>query len=138
MAMVDLPILSALKLKMSWHQGRQRVLAENVANADTPGFRARDLKTPDFAEIMARQSPARLAPARTQTGHVALRVPDGAGAAPGFERMRDGGWEVTPSGNGVVLEEQMIKVADNQMDYQLATTLYTRSLGLLRTALGRR
>ena len=43
MSMNDLPILSALRSKMQWHQERQRVLAENISNSDTPNFRPRDL-----------------------------------------------------------------------------------------------
>ncbi len=48
MAINDLPILSALRTKMQWHQERQRVLAENVSNSDTPNFRPRDLVEPKF------------------------------------------------------------------------------------------
>ena len=46
MAISDIPILSMLRTRLEWGQARQRVLAENVANADTPNFRARDLKQP--------------------------------------------------------------------------------------------
>jgi flagellar basal-body rod protein FlgB len=46
--------------------------------------------------------------------------------------------EARPTGNAVNLEDEMIKVAANQMDYQAATSLYTRSLGLLKTAMGKR
>ena len=48
MSMNDLPILSALRSKMQWHQERQRVLAENISNSDTPNFRPRDLVEPKF------------------------------------------------------------------------------------------
>ena len=43
-----------------------------------------------------------------------------------------------PAGGAVNLEDEMIKVAANQMDYQTATTLYTRSVGLIKTAIGKR
>ena len=43
-----------------------------------------------------------------------------------------------PTGNAVNLEDEMIKVASNQMDYQAVTTLYQRSLGLIKTAMGKR
>ena len=46
-------------------------------------------------------------------------------------------FEITPEGNGVTLEDEMMKVTSNQMDYQAVTTLYSRSLRLLKTALGR-
>ena len=48
MSINDLPVLSALRTKMQWHQERQRVLSENVANSDTPNFKPRDLVEPKF------------------------------------------------------------------------------------------
>ena len=48
MAITDIPILSMLRTRLQWSQERQRVLAENVANADTPNYRARDLAPPKF------------------------------------------------------------------------------------------
>ena len=55
-----------------------------------------------------------------------------------FQVDRNGGFEARPSGNAVSLEDEMMKVANNQMDYQAATALYTRGLGMLRTAFGKR
>ena len=52
MPISQFPILSALRTKMQWHQERQRVLAENVANADTPSFRPRDLAPPKLEATM--------------------------------------------------------------------------------------
>lgn len=135
MPMVDLPILQALKVKMKWHQGRQQLLALNVANADTPDYQARDFKQPTFKQLLEPQKPAGLAPVRTSSAHLAGH-PLSAGG--GFDRNRNVDFEVTPEGNAVVLEEEMMKVTQNQMDYQMATTLYSRGLGLLRTAIGRR
>ncbi|MCB1493334.1 MAG: flagellar basal body rod protein FlgB [Rhodobiaceae bacterium] len=123
----DFPILSNLKTKLMWHQQRQSVLAENVANADTPDYQARELKAPTFGDAL---DAAPVAVERTNAAHMAGTVPD---SRFGVDR-RTGSWEVTPEGNGVVLEEQMIKVADNQMDYQLATSLYSRAMSLLRIA----
>ena len=48
MAITDIPILSMLRTRLDWAQARQRVLAENVANSDTPKFRARDLAPLQF------------------------------------------------------------------------------------------
>ena len=50
----------------------------------------------------------------------------------------DGDFEVRPTGNAVSLEDEMLKVASNAMDFQAATALYTRGLGLIKTALGKR
>jgi flagellar basal-body rod protein FlgB len=129
MAISDLPILSMLRTRMQWHQERQRVLAENVANADTPGFRPRDLAEPRLSAPGAAQ-PLNLA--RTAGGHL------GPSAGGGFQASSQQGYDVRASGNSVSLEDEMLKVAQNQMDYQAATALYGRSLGLLKTAFGRR
>jgi flagellar basal-body rod protein FlgB len=55
-----------------------------------------------------------------------------------FQAAHGGNLETRPSGNAVNLEDEMIKVAANQMDFQAATTLYTKSLGLLKAAIGKR
>ena len=69
----DLPILSALRTKMQWHQERQRVLSENVSNSDTPMFKPRDLVEPKFDQTgeVADQMGA-LPLARTSTSHIAM------------------------------------------------------------------
>ena len=136
MAFSDLPIVGFLKSKMSWHQARQNLLAENVANADTPDYRPRDLEAMTFAPKTQTQQPvANLAAARTHESHVAGKGMSGEQLS--FDTSKRHGWEITPAGNSVVLEEQMMKVAANQFDFQLASSLYTRSLGLIKTALGR-
>ena len=133
--MEDLKFLGLLKSKMHWHQARQKVLAENVANADTPDFRARELKPMSFGETLAMTALDGVSQARTHQSHI--RGPAMVAASTGVGRLEQDGWEVTPEGNGVVLEEEMMKVAGNQFDFQLASSLYSRSLGLLKTALGR-
>jgi len=129
MPISQIPIFSMLRTKMQWHQERQQLLAENVSHANTPKFKPRDLAPPDLdraqpAAALASTSPAHLAGAS-------------AGAAQ-FQLDRRGNFEVRPTGNAVSLEDEMIKVAANQMDYQAATALYSRGLGLIKTALGKR
>jgi flagellar basal-body rod protein FlgB len=136
MSINDLPILSALRTKMQWHQERQRVLAENVSNSDTPNFRPRDLVEPTFDRKGAPVggSMGTLPMMRTSTGHIAA-----SGAPENFDH--DGGkgaFMTRPAGNAVNLEEQMMKVSANQMDYAAVTSLYSRSLGLIKTAIGKR
>ena len=119
---------------MNWHQARQGVLAENIANADTPGYQARDLPAPDL-KAMADGAPRRsLAAARTHRMHFSKPV-IAQRAHPASQKAT--AFEITPDANNVVLEEQTMKATTNQLDYQMATTLYSRSVGLLRTALGR-
>ena len=132
MAITDLPLFAMLRTRMQWHQERQRVLAENVANADTPNFRPRDLAPLQFERVQPVQ--ASLSLDRTEAGHIAAAD----GGSDRFRASRFGGYDVSPSGNAVNLEDEMIKVAANQMDFQAATTLYTRSLDLIKTAIGKR
>jgi len=128
----DIPIFAMLRTKMQWHQERQRLLAENVSNADTPKFKPRDLAPPKF-EGPAATAQTALVLAQTSPGHIAA----GSGSGnPEFPLERRNAFEVRPAGNAVSLEDEMLKVAANQMDYQTATTLYQRSLGLIKTALG--
>ncbi len=136
MAINDLPLLSALRTRMQWHQERQRVLAENVSNANTPNFRPSDLVEPKFDSNGGNVGGAMgsLAMMRTSATHIGV-----SGSAPSFRG--DGGrsgFLTKPAGNSVNLEDQMLKVSANQMDYAAATSLYTRSLGLLKTAIGKR
>jgi flagellar basal-body rod protein FlgB len=135
MAITDIPILSMLRTRLDWSQQRQRVLAENVANADTPNYRARDLDPLKF-EAPAQVAGAGIMPvalAQTESGHIAGLGQSGSQ----FRTARDAHYEVRPGGNAVSLEDEMMKVAANQMDYQAVTALYTRSLNLLKTALGK-
>jgi flagellar basal-body rod protein FlgB len=136
MAIVDIPILSMLRTRLDWSQARQRVLAENVANSDTPKFRAHDLAPLKFEDppLTTTNKVASVSLTRTESGHIEgvglSQTPYRNGNAPSFE--------VRPAGNAVNLEEEMMKVAANQMDFQTATALYTRSLNLIKTALGKR
>jgi len=135
MAITDIPILSMLRTRLQWAQERQRVLAENVANADTPNYRGRDLAPLKFEtpNAVAAAPIATVSLARTESGHIAGI---GQNNSP-FRTESKTGYEVRPTGNAVNLEQEMMKVAANQMDYQAVTALYTRSLGLIKTALGK-
>ena len=135
MAITDIPILSMLRTRLQWAQERQRVLAENVANADTPNYRGRDLAPLKFAapNEVAAAPVATVSLIRTASGHIAGI---GQSGSP-FRSESKGPYETRPTGNTVNPEQEMIKVAANQMDYQAATALYTRSLRLIKTALGK-
>lgn len=129
MAIGDLPLFQVMKTKMHWHQTRQKLLAENVANADTPGFKPKDLR------VLEAGKPTGMVvqPVLTSTMHLPASAGDNAFGGRGGPRF-----ETTPSGNAVTLEEEMLKVAQNQSDFQMATMLYTKSMQLLKTAIGRR
>ncbi|WP_316860034.1 flagellar basal body rod protein FlgB [uncultured Cohaesibacter sp.] len=134
MAISDLKLFSMLRSKMHWHQARQKVLAENVANADSPNYDAKDLKAFDVDTMVDRRQTPGLETRLTSSQHLKGRAifPNGMD----WEQKSDG-FEVTPEGNNVSLEEQMMKVTANQMDYQAVASLYSKGLGMIRTAAGK-
>jgi flagellar basal-body rod protein FlgB len=133
MPITDIPALAALRTRMQWHQQRQRVLAENIANSDTPNFKPRDLVEPKFTPAGSPSAAAgTLAVARTDPGHMTL---GGGKDAFGDQKAF---YETRPAGNSVSMEDEMMKVAANQLDDQAATNLYSKSLGLLMIAIGKR
>ncbi|MEH2509942.1 flagellar basal-body rod protein FlgB [Nitrobacteraceae bacterium AZCC 1564] len=135
MPITDLPMLSALRTKMQWHQERQRVLAENVSHSDSPGFKPRDLVEPKFDGLgnPLGGHMASLAMTRTSANHI-----QASGVSENFDSSNRGGYATRPAGNAVNLEDEMLKASANQMDYAAVTSLYSRSLGLIKTAIGRR
>ena len=74
-----------------------------------------------------------LAMMRTTTSHIA---PAGGGGQT-FDQNRKAAFQTRPAGNSVNLEDQMLKVSANQMDYAAVTSLYSKSLHLLKTAIGK-
>ena len=133
MGLMNMPVFTALTDKMRWHQTRQGLLAENVANAETPGYRGRDLKQFNFAETEGAFSAASVTTTATQPMHFAV----GGQNSSAFGAQQMANFEITPEGNGVSLEDEMMKVTTNMMDYQAATGLYQKSIKILRTALGK-
>ncbi len=129
--MNDLPLVSILKTRMHWQQTRQKLIAENVSNADTPGFKPKDLKQPSLPR--AGQAGG-LGLTMMQTSPLHLAAGGLSALSDDVETGRQ--FDTQPSGNGVNLEAEMVKAADNQADYQLAVSLYQKSLSMLRTAAG--
>src|SRR5438105_2063493 len=102
MPISQIPIFAMLRTRMQWHQERQQLLADNVANANTPKFKPRDLAPPDLDTMQGAAAP--LAVARTSPAHLA-----GADAASAQFRLdRRGAFEVRPTGNAVQLEDEML------------------------------
>ena len=139
MDITDVPILSMLKSRLGYLSDRQRVIAENVANADTPGYTARDLKPFSFhAQVQAASSPGAAAPAGvmavTRPGH--MQAP-GARTGPAgavVKTMKSPDSEETMDGNGVVLEDEMVKLTDTRMEYDAAVGVYQQAVGFLKLA----
>jgi flagellar basal-body rod protein FlgB len=134
MNLPDVPLLSMLRERMTWLEARQNVLSQNVANADTPGFVARDLVPQDFEKLLQGEgvSPFHVMLAATDPGHIAITP---ASAEYGSKDTPD--VEQGLNGNSVSLEQEMIKVSDTQAQFQAATNLYSKTLSMMRTALGK-
>lgn len=133
MTMQNIGLMKALTAKMDYLDQRQNVLAQNVANADTPDYKARDLTEVDFSTVLQGVTRGNnLAPATTN----AMHLPAPGQIAEAKNRATKPDYEVAPSDNGVVLEEQMVKSSRNIMDYNLMTSLYRKNVSMLRTALG--
>ena len=135
MDLPDIPLLSMLKTRMSWLNQRQDVLTQNVANADTPGYVAQDLKQLDFSDALRQVSGPSQAASQllvTDPHHIALP----SSAQSSFESVETSDTEASPNGNSVSLEQEMIKVSDTQAQFQAATNLYSKALSMMRTAIG--
>lgn len=121
----DIGLFRLAERRLNWVDQRQEVLAQNIANADTPGYRARDLAP--FEASLAAQG---VTLTRTSPSHLEGPV----GASGGREQRGHG---KAPDGNTVSMEEQLGKVADTASTQELVTNLYHKYQGLFRTVLGR-
>jgi flagellar basal-body rod protein FlgB len=135
MQLPSIPLFDVLRERMSWLNTRQNVLSTNVANADTPGYDARDIKPMDFAALLNRaagKGAASGALTVNDPDHIALKSRAGT-----FQDYSAPDTESTSGGNTVSLEQEMIKVADTQAQYQIATNLYSKAINMMRTAIGK-
>jgi flagellar basal-body rod protein FlgB len=127
--MFEKPEITRMAQALASHAGaRMGVVAGNIANADTPGYKRRDL--PDFAKsYAAMQSGDGLKVTRAK--HI------GAGwqnemPAPEVQRS-----EASPDGNSVSLESEMVQAAEIRQQHDMALSVYRASSDILKLALGR-
>jgi flagellar basal-body rod protein FlgB len=125
-------IFQTLTAKMRWHEQRQQVLSENIANSDTPGYAEKDL-TPFSIDNGGIKSVAMMSVSTSSPRSFQISAMSGSD---GFG-SEDAGVRVNPTGNSVTLEDEMMKVSSNDMDYQTVTSLYTHSMRLIRLAIGK-
>lgn len=134
----QMSVFSLMKARMQMLGERQKVIAQNVANVSTPGYVPSDVNQDGFAATLQRMAGhgggtglARTAMTATQAGHMG---PAHAPTAPGITTVKSPDSETTLDGNAVVVEEQMMKIAETRMDFETMVGLYQKSLGLLRLA----
>ncbi|MET0274906.1 MAG: flagellar basal body rod protein FlgB [Phenylobacterium sp.] len=133
MDLAQIPLFAMLRGRLGYLSERQRLIAENVANSDTAGFKPRDLKPFTFQSQVQAASLAGVQ-AVTQPGHM---LAPGVRRGPGgvaYRSVKSPDSETTLDGNSVVLEEEMMKMSDARMSYDAAIGFYQKSLNLLRLA----
>ena len=126
-------IFQLAKKRLAWLSQRQEVLAQNVANADTPKYRARDIEPFQFERALTQSlTPVNLA--RTNGAHMGGQR---KGVSDFSEEANGKPYETAPSGNSVILEEEMAKINETSVSHKLTTQLYKKQLGMIRMALGK-
>lgn len=145
----DLTVMKAMMQKMTWLEKNQKVVAQNIANADTPGYRPQAMNKIDFRNMLEATAsrlntgnnygtpPAAVAApglAATQTGHMNL---DGslANKRNTRENQQKDPYEVAPAGNAVVLEEQLLKMSENYTDHRFISNLYQKNIDMMRMSI---
>jgi flagellar basal-body rod protein FlgB len=137
MSDTKLGLFTALEQQLRHLSRRQTVVAQNIANADTPGYRARDVEKPAFAQVLSQQSKTSSSISAPEIEMPAAFSVIGARAGgQGATENRDN-IETKPNGNTVSLESELSKQADIQLDYSTITNLYRKQMGLIRLALGK-
>lgn len=128
----DISVLNTLREALGFYNARQRVIAENVANANTPGFTPSDLTQSQFERVLAGQARGAAAGLKvTDARHYGAAQ---AGGSAQFNPEATPDSETTANGNSVVLEEQMVRANESRMRYESALSLYQKSLNMIRTA----
>ncbi len=135
MALDDIPLMSMLKSRFGYLSQQQRGIGVNIANSDTPGFVPTDLKSFRYAPPTKGIAPGGsmvLAPVQTHAAHL-----PGKNQASGQVWKSDSApdSEAQLNGNQVVLEEEMMKMAQARGDYEAAISFYQKSLSLIQLAL---
>lgn len=133
MGFFDVPLTQLIDQKMSYVGQRQSVLAQNVANVDTPNYKAKDLQAPDFRKMLDA-SISELTMTRTNSAHL-NGVPHNNSAYAIIAQETTS--ETKPNGNNVSVEEEMKKMAMNGMDYQMVIGLSRSVDKLYDIALGK-
>ena len=133
---INAPIFGMLQARLDALSTRQMTIAENVANSTTPGFKARDVDMKAFSKLLesegAKGAMGGTRLAVTHAGHISPTGTGGGLKTGLLSEIPDS--ETTMDGNTVVVEEQMLKMAETRTEYETAIGLYQKALGLVRMA----
>ncbi len=132
------PLLAGIGDAMRHLSERQRVIAQNIANSETPAFKARDVQAPNFSSLLAGQEAGKPSVARPRVTLTNGMSALGARPMMAGNIVLDGDVsETKPDGNNVVLEDQLLKMGQVQADFATMTSIYRKQIGLLKSAIGR-
>ncbi len=136
MTIENISLFQAMNAKMSYLTERQKVISQNVANADTPNYVSQDLAKVDFSSMLANvdKNKMRVSMDTSRANHL---LPPNQSPNPKAATNKSP-YEVKPDGNSVALEEQIVKSNDVQMNYALMVNLYRDNADMIRTALGKK
>jgi flagellar basal-body rod protein FlgB len=119
---------------MKYLNQRQKVLAQNISNADTPNYRPLDLQKVNFGKVLENvRKGEQLSMESTSPGHMPAKGEVPAAKAKVSKEL----YEVAPDSNGVILEEQLMKANQTQMDYDLMLNLYKSNVEMMKTAMAK-
>jgi len=142
MSTQDLTLMQAAIDKMHWHEARQKVIAKNIANADTAGYQPQDIQPMDFKNLLESSSSKHALGAASggttlaTTNAKHLTVGGGvAGTTPSKAKNEKSPYETSPTGNAVILEEQLLRMNQNFTDHRLTTTIYQKSFDMLKASI---
>ncbi len=138
MSTQDIALFKAISAKMAYLGKRQQVIAQNIANADTPGYRPKDLTPVDFGRVLKNVIAGdSVKMATTDKAHIPAAGAAAKAGAGDAKKQKDT-YEVEPTGNSVVIEEQLMKSGENVMEYNMMLNLYQKNMAMFRLALGTR
>lgn len=133
MTVQNIALFKALGAKLDYLDHQQKITSQNIANADTPNYKARELTDPDFGRVLdkvVKDNAVRMNSTR------ANHMPAAGEVEEGRDRKQKSFYEVAPGKNAVVLEEQMLKAQKTTMDHSLMMNIMKKNIGMIRTAIG--
>lgn len=136
MTIENISLFQAMNAKMNYLAERQKVISQNVANADTAGYIAQDLRKVDFSSMVSNISKNKMHVIMDTSNPLHQTAPDQSPNPKAAKNKTP--YEVKPDGNSVVLEEQMLKASDVQMNYGLMVNLYRDTADMIRASLGKK
>ncbi|MCX6537760.1 MAG: flagellar basal body rod protein FlgB [Acidobacteria bacterium] len=126
----DTAITDALRRQMTLAAARQVVAASNLANVDTPGYRAREV---DFSEALTRHVSDGVVLAKTQPGH--LDDPNARASASDVRTREVAGLDARRDGNTVQIDRELLSMGSAAGDFARAQTVLAAKFRLLRYAI---